>query len=101
MAGSKVTPISKLKRYASGTVSKINDFIGSVGQPNVMMPITAYTPATTSGTAASQPQIEITIKPQTIYTQVDGRTIQKTVKTWNDYDTKVRNFAKGQTGVNL
>lgn len=45
-------------------------------------------------------QVEVNVQPQTIYTQVDGRTIQKTVKKWNDYDVKIRNFAKGNTGVN-
>ncbi|NCG67146.1 tape measure protein [Bacillus coagulans] len=101
MAGSKITPISKLKRYAAGTISKAANLVNNVSGPRIILAQAATAAGSGKANSAQIPPIEVqvAVQPQTHVTQWNGKTVYTEIVKYDKQATNVRNIFKGLSSI--
>jgi SLT domain-containing protein len=95
-SGSKVIPMSKIRKLGDGTTARTASFLNSLSSPSVNVPLTSQMP-TTDGVRAQNSKIEVNIAPQVVQVVADGKVIAQTVVKWQKKDQRIKNLAKGVT----
>ncbi|APB37984.1 tape measure protein [Heyndrickxia coagulans] len=101
MAGSKITPISKLKRYAAGTISKAANLVNNVSGPRIILAQAATAAGSGKANSAQIPPIEVqvAVQPQTHVTQWNGKTVYTEIVKYDKQATNIRNIFKGLSTI--
>jgi len=101
MAGSKVTPISKLKKYAAGTITKATNLVNSVSGPRIILAQAATAAGGGKANSTQIPPIEVqvAVQPQTHVTQWNGKTVYTEIVKYDKQATNVRNIFKGLSSI--
>ncbi|MGG3706948.1 tape measure protein [Heyndrickxia coagulans] len=101
MAGSKVTPISKLKKYAARTITKATNLVNSVSGPRIILAQAATAAGGGKANSTQIPPIEVqvAVQPQTHVTQWNGKTVYTEIVKYDKQATNVRNIFKGLSSI--
>ncbi|UYM81135.1 tape measure protein [Heyndrickxia coagulans] len=100
MAGSKVTPISKLKRYAAGTIEKAANLVNSVSGPKVIIAQTVTAASNGKPNTKTPPiEVQVDVKPQTHVIQWNGKAVYTEMVKYDKQATNIRSIFKGLSSI--